>query len=507
MKYKKVLAMALSFLAITNSMSIDTYANFGDIGFFGGISEGRKLPKTTESMLDIVEAEGQFVYKEMLMLGKTPYEYTGLISVSETPEITDDLGSYDFTMEISDSETTPDDVSMDRSITFNVNYRREGNTIIKDYEVDSWTEEITTPEGTYIIDSTQSYFGLSLIEDVKPGVTYYKATLSKQLVYLLDGDNENPMYVSESGNMYGYSSPYSSTETYRINVNVDATDYDLNYQIRPSTTVSKILNYSENEPTLISFDGNYQEVVTNESGLRYTYLSKPSDMYLVEEEGTATIRSYNTFEQLIPPNLDYLKGHWAYSDISKLFSLGILTGDTTHFVPSQAITRGQYTEMLVRAIKLDTSEYENAGTGKNPVRIVFGDIDEQRNNYPEIMAAYDAGLAIGRADGLYYPDANLTRQEAVVILLRTIGLENLGLEPTSMTGFVDDASIADWAKKEVYAAQRIGLISGDEYGNFNPTEIITKAEASALTNRLMDYMRYDMQQDYAENIVNFYSNN
>ncbi len=503
MKFKKIIATTLAVLTLSNSV----YGNFGDIGFFGGISEGRKLPKTTESMLDIVDADGQFVYKEMILLGKTPYEYSGLITVSETPELTDELGSYSYNMRVQDSDTTPEGLSINRNITFNVNYRLQGGTYVKDYEVTNWQEDITTPEGTYVIDNNQSYFGLSLIEDVKPGITYYKGSLSKQLVYLVGGNNDAPMYVSERGDMYGYSSPYSSTETYRINVNVDGADYDLNYQIRPSTTVNKVLNYSENEPTLISFSGNYQEVVTNESGLRYTYLSKPSDMYLVEEEGTSTIRSYNSFEQLMPPNLDYLYGHWAYFDIAKLFSLGVLTGDTSHFVPNQAITRGQFTEMLARAVKLDTTEYENAGTGRNSVKIVFGDVDERRNNYPEIMSAYDAGLAIGRADGLYYPDANIERQEAIVILIRTIGLENLGLEPTSMTGFLDDSSIADWAKKEVYAAERIGLISGDTNGNFNPTEIISKAEASALTNRLIDYMRYDMQQDYADNIVNFYTNN
>ncbi len=502
MKFKKLIATMLALLMTKNT----AYANFGDIGFFGGISEGRKLPKTTESMLDIVDSNGEFVYKEMIMIDKQSYEYTGIIKVSETPEITDDLGSYKYTMQVMDSDTTPTEISINRNISFLVNYRRENGIIVKDYEITSHKETIQTPSGTYTLDTDQSYFGVSLIEDVKPGITYYKASISKQLVYLLDGDNENPVYVSESGSMYGYSSPYSSTETYRTNVTVNANDYDLQYQVRPSTTVRKVLNYSENEPTLISFDGNYQEVITNESGLRYDYLSRPSDMYLVPLEGGATIRSYNSFEQLIPPSLDFLKGHWAYSDISKLFSLGVLVGETSHFIPNQAITRGQYTDMLARAIKLDAKEYENAGNNKQAIKIAFGDVTEQRKEYPQIMAAYDSGLAIGRADGLYYPDGLITRQEAIVILLRTIGLENLGLDPTPMTSFVDDENIADWAKKEIYAAERIGLVSKDLEGKINPTAIVSKAEAAALTNRLIDYMRYDMEQDYAANIVNFYSN-
>ncbi len=503
MRYKKFVATTLAVLTFTSTAS----ANFGDIGFFGGISEGRKLPKTTETMLDIQDEKGEFVYKEMIMFGKQPYEYEGTLTVSETPELTEDIGTYKYTMQVKDSNTTPDDISVNRALTFDVNYRKEGEKVVKDFEIANWRESITTPEGTYRLDPDQSYFGISVIEDHKPGITYYKGNISEEAVYLIDGDNENPLYVSQAGDVYGYSSPYSSTETYRIDVTVQGKDYDLKYQIRPSTTVKKVLNYSDNEPTLISFDGNYQEVITNDSGLRYDYISKPSDMYLVDFEGGTSIRSYNSFEQLIPPDLEFLKGHPAYYDIHKLFSLGVLTGDPKYFIPNQAITRGQYTDMLARAILLDTSEYENAGQNGAPVKIVFGDVTEQRREYPTIMAAYDAGLAVGRADGLYYPDALITRQEAVVILLRTIGLENLGLDPTPMTSFVDDNEIADWAKREIYAAERIGLISKDEEGKIHPTDYLTKGEAAVLVNRLIDYMRYDLERDYADNIVNFYSNN
>ena len=89
------------------------------------------------------------------------------------------------------------------------------------------------------------------------------------------------------------------------------------------------------------------------------------------------------------------------------------------------------------------------------------------------------------------------------MLIRALGLTNLGLDPTPMTSFMDDQQIAPWARREIAAAQRIGIISGDQNGNFRPTANISNAEAAAFINRLIDYMRQDLARDYSEHIVNF----
>lgn len=502
--YKKIIAISISSVLLLNQLPIS--ANIGDLGFFGGISEGRKLPKTTETMLDAVKNKGEFVYKEQILLGQKPYEFEGSITISETPELVGDLGVYKQTMTVKSSETTKENIEIDRKITFNINYRKEGINVIKDYEIGSWSETIVTPEGTYELDSKQSYFGVSILEEEKPGITYFKGNTSKELLYIKDGDNENPVRVSEIGTIFGYSSPWSSTETHRSNVTVKTDEYSLKYQIRPSVSVSKKLDYGTNEPQLISFRGNYKEVISNISGLKYDYVYKPPTMYDVNNFGTSTIRSYNSFEQLLAPNLEALRGHFAYFDILKLYSLGIIKEEAKYYIPNQAITRGDYVAMLGRGIKLDTDKYENVGTKNKPIKIVFPDVQLKTKNYPIIMASYDKGLAIGRSDGKFYTDDYLTREEAIVMLIRTIGLESLGLEPTSMTSFVDDDQISSWAKKEIYASEKIGLIKKGVDGKFRPKSKITKAEGAALVNRLIDYMRSDLENDYVNNIVNYYIN-
>lgn len=493
-KIATVFGLALSVVFLSNDVS----ANALDFGIFGGITEGRQLPKTTEQLIQgySVTDTLESTYKEMIFLSGTPTEYNGNIVV-KNGEVTGDLGSYTVSYAITDGDTTPDGVSINRAIQYDVNYRVEGNQTIKDYEIKSWAEDITVDGQTFQIDPATSKSSISILEDKTPAVNYYKGTISHRAVFISNGEVITQEVL---GSIYGYSSAISSTETQRLNVVLTGDDWQMQYQVRPSVSVYKTLEYSINEPTPISFSGNYQEIMQNRSGLNYTIYSIPARFSLgVDLTGNLSIPSFNRFEQLIAPNLDYLKGHFAEADISKLFAMQILDGNAQYYQPNQAITRGEFTEMLVKAIKLPIEE----NNGKSAYEIVFSDVMPSRSEYPYIMAAFNSGLAIGKTNGTYGMDDLIQREELIVILLRTLGLENLGLDPTPITTFVDDANISSWARKEIYAANRIGIISADLSGNISPKAYVSKAEAAAMVNRLIDYMRTDMQIEYTENIINY----
>lgn len=481
-------------------------AELGDFGFFGGISEGRDLPKTTELILDNKKKEElESVYKEPIFLGGEPVIFEGIIEVDKDDrDDTKDAGTFDIGYSIKNSTATnTEEANINRSITYEVNYRKEGTQVIEDFKVNRWNETITVNDQTYQLDQDQSKSSISIIEDNTPGVTYYKGNLSHKAVYTQE---ENKVVLEMSGTFYGYNCAYSSTETHRIDCTITTDDWQMQYQLRPSVSMGKTLQYTQNEPTSISFDGNYQEIMQNKSGLSYNIYVLPNQFRNVEAAGNISIDTFNNFEQLIAPDVSYLKGHFAEDDIKRLFSMKILDGASEYYQPSQAITRGQFVEMLVKAIKLpieDNSAKKSSRRKNNVVNLVFPDVLPERADYPYIMAAYKSGLAVGRDNGHFYIDSPIERQEAVVILLRTLGLENLGLSPTPMTSFADDKSIASWAKKEIYAANRIGIISGDIDGKFRPTDYVSKAEAAALVNRLNNYMRTDLQTDYTEHIVNY----
>jgi len=485
----------------------------GDTGFFGGISEGRRLLKTTEMLLANRSPQTNFIYKETVFLTGNPVVFEGILIKSPTvilPE-SENLGSYTESYRVTANATTRPEAVIERAIVFNVNWRRVGQQIIKDYTVSTWNETILAADADgniilHTIDPLQSYFYISIIEDRPAAVTYYRGDISQRAVYTTDaGEDAGGTTLEGAGSFYGYSCAWSNTETHRIDYMIYTDDWQMQYQVRPSVSVNKTLQYTPNEPTVISFPGNYKEVMENISGLNWDIYIKPQIFYTAPDNGIANITINNTFEQLIAPNLSFLRGHFAEGDIAKLFALQVLDGEPTYYRPEQAITRGQFVTALVKAIRLPVTipTTRTARTRIPTTPITFPDVTQSNPEYPYIMAAYRAGIAVGRSNGYFYAESPIERQEAFVMVLRALGLENLGYDPLPITAFTDDADIETWAKRELYAAERIGLISGDTDGNLSPKTLVSKAEAAALLIRLIEYMRVDLKTDYADHIVHY----
>ena len=94
---------------------------------------------------------------------------------------------------------------------------------------------------------------------------------------------------------------------------------------------------------------------------------------------------------------------------------------------------------------------------------------------------------------------NVSNRAELVIKLERF---NMGLDPTVITPFTDSHSIAYWAIREVEVARVLGLIHPDENGNIHPNRMISKAEAAALFNELVEFMRVGLVSEFSEQIVN-----
>ncbi len=54
----------------------------------------------------------------------------------------------------------------------------------------------------------------------------------------------------------------------------------------------------------------------------------------------------------------------------------------------------------------------------------------------------------------------------------------------NMEKYKDDNKIANWAKESVYKVQELGIMLGDETGNFNPKNPLTREEAAVIIDRM-----------------------
>lgn len=88
----------------------------------------------------------------------------------------------------------------------------------------------------------------------------------------------------------------------------------------------------------------------------------------------------------------------------------------------------------------------------------------------------------GVSDFQFAPDRNITRAEFTVLLARALGLEAAGTSER----FIDVPTDA-WYADDVYAAVRVGIVTGYPDGSFRPQQTITREEAAVLISRAMAY--------------------
>lgn len=169
--------------------------------------------------------------------------------------------------------------------------------------------------------------------------------------------------------------------------------------------------------------------------------------------------------------------YWAKDVIEQLAGVGIIAGvDGEHFEPGRAITRAEFTSLLVKALELDRDQDGSSETG-------FNDVQVGKWYSDAIGIAVENNLVSGYEDDTFRPYREITREEAVAVILRTMNVE---VEETKQqTGFIDDGEISDWARASIATASAMELISGYEDGTLQPRADINRAEGAAIIYRML----------------------
>ncbi|MBB6671878.1 Ig-like domain-containing protein [Cohnella nanjingensis] len=170
--------------------------------------------------------------------------------------------------------------------------------------------------------------------------------------------------------------------------------------------------------------------------------------------------------------------HWAKEPIEKATKNGIAFGypDRT-FKPDRSITRAEFTAMLVRALGL-----KGVG-GTVPALSDWGELKDWSRE--GISAAWQAGIVSGYGDGGFHPDADITRVEMAVMIVRALGSGSRSSEKAS---FADEAAIPAWARDDVAIARELGIVQGRGNDRFDPLAKATRAESVAILMKLLDYL-------------------
>ncbi len=170
-----------------------------------------------------------------------------------------------------------------------------------------------------------------------------------------------------------------------------------------------------------------------------------------------------------------LAGNWAKPYISALVEEGVINGvSDTEFAPNAKITRADFALMLIKALGMSSDEPHG-----------FADVNAGDYYNDAIAAAKTYGLVKGTSDVTFSPKANITRQDAVSIIART--LDAIGYtegKAGDLSVFADASLIASYAKAPFEKLVGLGFVNGNN-GMVNPTTNISRAEAAKLIYDLL----------------------
>ena len=172
----------------------------------------------------------------------------------------------------------------------------------------------------------------------------------------------------------------------------------------------------------------------------------------------------------VEPTYGDIAGHWAEASIERWSGHGIIQGNNGKINPNGQLTCAHFAAILARLLKLPAAK--DAG---------FSDNTPDAWHYDAINRCAAAGILKGNLNGTVTPNAPITRERAMVMLGRALGIEPI--ENPDLTQFADGAQVASYARGMLAALIRAGIVGGVTADQLAPQNNITRAATVTILDR------------------------
>lgn len=489
---KRVVSVALAAIMLLSPIASE--AQRGGTGFEGGIRRNERDSSKSKS------------YKEVIYITGEPVELAGTLETKVAAK------SIRYKYEL---ENVEKGVTLSRNLTLarELSPSEDKTQVVEVNKITKYKEEIEADGDEYELVEYQ--FHNSTVDDNQPMVTHYQGSWNGKKVYAVNED-EAELTQTITGNTFGFDQFWGATEKQVLR-------YELEYEPNESTntedpegeagagpwsgtvdtqvSINKTVKdaYIPHTNTVSSFDGIYTLSEGDETVMKYDYnlpiLGENPNNYRNIGSGATSYRTTPTQEQLYIPRYVDIKTHWGEMYIKKLAGLQAASIQQKYFLPDQNITREEFAVWLVKSLRLEGMEKDSTREQTAGGEPKFEDVSKRHPNYDYIQNVRDRKIMNGVGDNRFGPEEHLTREEAAVIIARALGIERLAPNLPFYTSYGDDGNISIWAKKAVYSVNQVDIMSGYG-GNFMPKGTLTRAEAAALVERIIDYMRVDLKGEY-----------
>ena len=174
---------------------------------------------------------------------------------------------------------------------------------------------------------------------------------------------------------------------------------------------------------------------------------------------------------------DVAAGAWYANAVNYMAGRGIVAGiGAGRFAPELTATRAQFVTIICNAYGIEPlHEGENFADGGNGWYT------------PYLISAKAKGIAAGRGNNLFYPNASMTRAEMFTFLynaLNVLGRLPVG-EGREFDRFSDSEDVSQWAVTAISYLVENGVISGKTDDLLAPNETTTRAEMVMMLYRII----------------------
>lgn len=172
-----------------------------------------------------------------------------------------------------------------------------------------------------------------------------------------------------------------------------------------------------------------------------------------------------------------LNEHWSKKYVAFCNEYSLFSGiSKDSFAPDKYMSRAMFVTALARLSEADLSQYTSD----------FSDVPASSWYYGSV--AWAESLGIINENPLFYPDQNITREDAATLLYRYVTIvlhESTSSDESIFYGYTDVDSISDYIYGEVQWATSSGLMGGRTVSTIDPKGSATRAEVSTILTRLI----------------------
>ncbi len=344
-----------------------------------------------------------------------------------------------------------------------ISITEERNNVI-DYTIPYLSAKVTYFDGEISDASIEQYAVVFPNNSAEKGKLAEAAGEPKKSVYNLVNNTISDLIEDKTIERLG--------EKYNLNKAADTDDFDYEYTVMP-------------------VPADFDKSNMDKSEMQSSAISVESSDW-VKADGVDEVRvaAFTTVKIPFPDDIES-RDSWLtrarYRDSGEVIALSMSYDGCVHAtIPAE--NKGRQIEAFV------------------PEELIFTDIDDSNPDFHDFMMLSRVGVIRGNDKGEANIYDNITRAEAVAMVMRFIGLEGLAWEYVDeisagykKTATFEDVSKKDWFYYVVTYARLCGIIEGDSPDRFSPNRDVTREEIAVMIARALQYANLRCSKSRATN--------